>query len=140
MSLKLVIGNHHADSRGLLTFNNDFDASDVKRIYFIENCDTSFIRAWQGHREERRWFTVVCGSFEIKLILIDDWKNPSPNLQQEVFVLTSENLVILPIPKGYVSSIKALEDKSKLMVMADYLKGEIHDEYRFLLDYFQETN
>ena len=73
MDLKLVIGNRFADSRGVLAYNNDFDASAVKRIYFIENVDTNFVRAWQGHKIEQRWFTAVSGSFEIRIIAIDDW-------------------------------------------------------------------
>ncbi len=140
MDLKLVVGNHFADARGMLIFNNDFDASAVKRIYFIENNDTKLVRAWQGHKIEQRWFAVVSGSFEIRIITIDDWENPSINLKQETFILSSENLVVLHIPSGNISSIQALEEKSKLMIMADYLMGEIEDEYRFSPDYFQEKN
>jgi hypothetical protein len=32
-------------ARGSLLYNNDFDASVIKRIYFIENSTTDFIRA-----------------------------------------------------------------------------------------------
>jgi hypothetical protein len=41
------------------------------------------------------------------------------------------------VPRGYVSSIQALEMGSKLLVMADHLLGEIKDEYRFDIDYFK---
>ncbi|PIX07465.1 MAG: sugar epimerase, partial [Flavobacteriales bacterium CG_4_8_14_3_um_filter_35_10] len=40
------------------------------------------------------------------------------------------------VPQGYVSSIQAMEESSKLLVMADHLLGEIKDEYRFDVDYF----
>jgi hypothetical protein len=43
---------------------------------------------------------------------------------------------VLYVPSAYVSSIQALEASSKLLVMADYLLGEIVDEDRFDLDYF----
>ena len=138
MDLKLVIGNRFADSRGVLAYNNDFDASAVKRIYFIENVDTNFVRAWQGHKIEQRWFTAVSGSFEIRIIAIDDWDSPSVHLKQEVFTLVPDNLNVLQIPSGHITSIQALEENSKLMVMADYLMGENNDEQRFLPDYFQE--
>ena len=138
MDLKLVIGNRFADSRGVLAYNNDFDASAVKRIYFIENVDTNFVRAWQGHKIEQRWFTAVSGSFEIRIIAIDDWDSPSVDLKQEVFTLVPDNLNVLQIPSGHIFSIQALEENSKLMVMADYLMGENNDEQRFLPDYFQE--
>lgn len=138
MDLKLVIGNRFADSRGVLAYNNDFDASAIKRIYFIENVDTNFVRAWQGHKIEQRWFTAVSGSFEIRIIAIDDWDSPAVDLKQEVFILSSNNLNVLQIPRGHITSIQALEENSKLMVMADYLMGENNDEQRFLPNYFQE--
>lgn len=70
-------GGRHTDSRGTLFYNNDFDASAIKRIYVIENNGTIFVRGWQGHRIEQRWFSVLQGSFKIELIAIDNWDNPS---------------------------------------------------------------
>ena len=45
-------------------------------------------------------------------------------------------MAVLHVPQGYVTSIQSLEENSKLMAMADYLMGEIQDEYRFAVDYF----
>ncbi|WP_285269918.1 hypothetical protein [Kaistella rhinocerotis] len=45
----VIKGSRHEDERGILTFNNVFDASEVKRIYTIQNHFTDFIRGWQGH-------------------------------------------------------------------------------------------
>ena len=45
--------------------NNNFDLSSIKRIYFIENKNTSILRRWQGHKIEQRWFSAVIGSFKI---------------------------------------------------------------------------
>lgn len=132
----LIKGKHHQDERGILRFNNDFNALGIKRIYTIENIDTNFVRAWQGHKIEQRWFSAIIGSFKIKLVEIDNWENPSKNLKISEFVLKAENLDFLHIPKGFVSSIQALDDDSKLLVFADYQLGEIHDEYRFNTNYF----
>jgi len=44
MAQKVTIVSQHADERGVITYNNGFDVSIVKRIYFIENRDTEFIR------------------------------------------------------------------------------------------------
>ena len=129
-------GNCHSDTRGVLQFNNDFNVLGVKRIYTIQNRDTAFIRGWQGHKIEQRWFSVVQGSFKIILIAIDDWVSPSLNLEQHHFILNSPDLDVLHVPSGYVSSIQALEASSKLLLMSDYLLGEIKDEYRFDSDYF----
>lgn len=134
---KLISGKCHQDQRGQLTYNNDFDASVVKRIYVLENHSVDFIRGWQGHKIEQRWFSVAQGSFNIQLIAIDNWESPSVSLLRIQFLLTSKNLDVLHVPAGYVSSIQALENDSKLIVLADYLVGEINDEYRFPLDYFK---
>ena len=52
-------------------------------------------------------------------------------------LLESKKLDVLLVPKGYVSSIQALEKGAKLLVMSDYLFGAIQDEYRFDIDYFK---
>ena len=131
-----IKGNSHADARGVLQFNNDFNAFGVKRMYTIQNRDAEFIRGWQGHKVEQRWFSVVQGSFKIILIAIDDWVRPSLNLEQHHFILNSQNMDVLHAPSGYVSSIQALESSSKLLLMSDYALGEIDDEYRFDINYF----
>ena len=137
MEPKLINGNYHSDQRGTLFYNNDFDASLIKRIYIIENESPEFIRGWQGHQIEQRWFSVVNGKFKIQLIKIDNWEKPSVNLEILTYLIDSEKLNVLHVPKGYISSIQSLELNSKLLVMADYLLGEIKDEYRYDIDYFK---
>lgn len=133
----IIQGGKHVDQRGQLKYNNDFDLSDVKRIYITENWNMETIRGWQGHRIERRWFTAVDGSFKIDLIKVDNWKRPSKNSKIYSFNLQSDALDVLCVPKGYISKIQSLEEDSKLLVMADYLIGEIEDDYRFTLNYFE---
>jgi dTDP-4-dehydrorhamnose 3,5-epimerase-like enzyme len=137
MKPNIIEGNCYIDQRGKLFYNNDFDTSSIKRIYMIENINVDFIRAWQGHKIEQRWFSVLQGSFEIQLIAIDDWEKPTINLQRHKFILNTDKLSVLHIPRGYVSSIQALKEASKLLVMADYLLGEIDDEFRYSFDYFK---
>ena len=67
---KLILGGSHSDIRGTLTFNNDFDASQIKRIYTKENHSLDFIRGWQGHKMEQRWFSAIKGSFKIQILSI----------------------------------------------------------------------
>lgn len=137
MTPKIISGGSHCDTRGMLKFNNSFDATAIKRIYLIENKETAFIRGWQGHRIEQRWFSVVQGSFKIELIAIDNWENPSKNLKSIIFIVNSKNFDVLHVPKGFVTSIQSLEEEAKLLVMTDYLLGAIQDEYRFDVDYFK---
>jgi dTDP-4-dehydrorhamnose 3,5-epimerase-like enzyme len=134
----LVNGNCHKDPRGFLFYNNDFDLTFIKRMYVIENSSIDINRAWQGHKIEQRWFSALQGSFKIQLIAVDDWDTPSKNLPRIEFHLHSEKLDILYIPSGYISGIQALEEKSKLLVMADYYLGELKDEFRYSTDYFTE--
>lgn len=136
-NLTLLKGKLYTDFRGSIYYNNDFDAKVVKRIYFVENKNTEFVRAWQGHKIEQRWFSAVQGSFEIKLIEVDDWESPSKNSIVHSFILKANHFDVLHVPKGYISSIQALELDSKLMLMADYLLDEVKDEFRFAADYFK---
>ncbi len=135
----IIKGGFHSDSRGNLKYNNAFDSAEIKRIYVIENATTGIIRAWQGHNIEQRWFSAITGSFKIQLIAIDNWEKPSISLKPITFVLSAVKLDVLKIPTGYVSSIQALEKSSKLLVMADYLLGEINDEYKYPQNYFENV-
>lgn len=137
MKPKLISGKCHSDQRGLLFYNNDFNSSLVKRIYIIQNKSNDLIRGWQGHKIEQRWFSAISGQFKIQLIQIDNWENPSKSLEVKTFLIDAEELNILHVPQGYISSIQSLESDSKLLVMADYLLGENKDEYRYDVDYFK---
>ena len=136
MVSKLVKGDRHEDLRGTLFYNNDFDMAAVRRIYIIENKSIDVIRAWRGHVIEQRWFSAIKGSFKIELIAIDDWTMPSKKLKRSQYLLDSAKLDVLHVPSGCVSSIQSLEEGAKLLVMADYLMGEIEDQYLFPVDYF----
>lgn len=132
----LLEGKKHIDERGLITYNNDFDASKIKRIYTVENISTEFIRGWQGHKVEQRWFACMKGSFEISVIHLDDFTNPSKKLTVQKYQLKDDVLSYLHIPSGCITAIQSKEKDSKLLVLADYKLGEINDEYRYNLDYF----
>ena len=43
---KIIIGGNHSDTKGTLRFNNSFDSTAIKRIYLIENSETTFVRGW----------------------------------------------------------------------------------------------
>lgn len=134
---KLILGGLHGDQRGVLRYNNDFDLHAIKRFYIIENQKTDFVRGWQGHKIERRWFSVMKGSVRIRLIAVDNWENPNPDLESLDFVLTAIKLDVLEVPAGYISSIQFMEEGGILSVMSDYLIGEIEDEYRYDINYFK---
>ncbi|WP_272152043.1 dTDP-4-dehydrorhamnose 3,5-epimerase family protein [Tenacibaculum aiptasiae] len=129
---KIISGGKYIDERGQLEFLNDFDMSPIKRVYFTTHFDTDVIRAWQGHMIESRWFICVKGSFMVKLIEIDDWKNPSDDLKVFEYELSAKRQEVLYIPNGFVNGFKAIEDNAKLMVMSNYGFNEIeNDQVRF---------
>ncbi|MCX8523541.1 WxcM-like domain-containing protein [Chryseobacterium formosus] len=130
-------GNRHEDERGVITYNNEFDFSKIKRLYTIENHSTDFIRGWQGHKIEQRWYSCFKGSFEIAVIEVDDFTNPSKDLTILKYLLIDEVLTYLYIPAGCITAIQSKSEGSKLLVLADYSLGEIADEYRYSLKYFK---
>lgn len=133
----ILNGKKHEDERGIITYNNDFDASEIKRIYTIVNHSVDFIRGWQGHKIEQRWFACMKGEFEISVIEIDNFENPSEDLMIYKYILEDKELTYLHIPAGCITAIQAKTEGSKLLVLSDYALGEIQDEYRFPLDYFK---
>lgn len=134
---KIIHGNSHKDHRGTLGYNNSFDASSIKRMYIIEN-SLNFVRRWQGHKIEQRWFSAIKGNFEIQLIKIDDWETPNKELETITFNLSDKSLDVLHIPAGHISSIKSFAKNSRLLAMSDYKLGEVNDDYKFASDYFIE--
>lgn len=132
----LINGGQFKDARGTIKFNNAMNMAQVKRMYTIENSSVDFVRAWQGHQIEQRWFTAVQGRFKISVVLIDTWPNPSRDAQPATFVLDASQLDVLHIPAGYLSSIQQLEQHAVLMVYADYTLGEVDDEFKLDAAYF----
>ncbi len=134
---KIITGGNFKDTRGVIRYNNNFDYSLIKRMYTIENNDVSFERGWQGHKIEKRWFSVIQGCFDIQVIKIDNWEKPSKKLEIINFTIDSETMDILYVPNGYITNIKSLQKGSKLLSMSDYRLNEIIDDYRLAIEYFK---
>lgn len=137
----LINGGSFKDERGQIDFVNDFNLTDIKRMYFTTHNDVYTVRAWQGHKVEVRYFFCVKGSFTVKLVKIDDWENPSEGLEVLEYNLSEDTPQVLYIPNGYVNGFKALIPDSKLMIMADYALNEIeNDQVRFNNDKWATWN
>lgn len=134
----LILGAEHTDNRGTLRFFNSFDMTQVKRFYVIENANSEIRRGWRGHKVEKRWFYVGKGSFSIRLVQIDDWNSPDPNLESQEYTLSADDNVVLEVHEGYASSLQALESGSRLIVFGNYeLEHAKQDDYLFNEDYFK---
>lgn len=133
---KIITGKLFKDHRGSVFYNNDFDASQIKRIYIIENQDTIIVRGWQGHWIEQKWMVPISGKFKVSVVEINHPECPDKDSEIREFMVSAENLDVVHIPPGFANSIQALEEHSKLLVMADHLAGEVNDELRFESNYF----
>lgn len=128
----LIKGDKFIDERGVLRFFNDFDLSEIVRLYEIAPADTKTVRAWQGHQLEKKWFHCLSGSFIINLIKIDSFVAPSANLVPQKIILNFEESNVLSIPKGYATGIKAAKENSRLMVFSNFnVADSKKDDYRF---------
>ncbi len=135
-----IQGGIAKDERGQIRFVNEFDMSLVKRFYIIQNADTALIRGWRAHRIEQRWFYVLSGSFNVDLVKIDNWGNPSPTLPIENLILHAADMKVLHVPVGYGTAFRALEAGSELLVYADYPVSHAPlDDYTWKHDYFTNT-
>ncbi len=127
-----IPGDTFKDTRGSISFINDFQLDGVKRFYAIQPANINIIRAWQGHREEQKWFYVVAGSFKIVVVKIDNWEVPSSDPDIHQFDLNADNSGVLHIPGGYANGFKAIEPNSKVIVFSDFtVQQSANDEYRF---------
>jgi dTDP-4-dehydrorhamnose 3,5-epimerase-like enzyme len=132
---EIIVGGVHQDVRGTLAHVNDFDMSRVKRFYTIEHPATTIVRAWQGHKEEEKWFYVIRGIFQVKLIRIDNWEAPSEKLKASEFILTADESKVLHIPAGYANGFRALEPDSKLIVFSNFtVEQSAKDNFRYAIE------
>ncbi len=137
----VIHGGYHKDERGILTFFNDLDLTQVKRVYIIEHPDIKFVRAWQGHKVEQKWFIVIAGSFKVVAVQPDDWNHPSQNLPAYDFTMKASDSTVLHIPGNYANGIKALEPGSKIMTFSNFTITEsANDSFRFDKEMWYDWN
>lgn len=133
----IIKGGNFTDHRGSMRFVNDFRFEKVKRFYLIKHPDTSFIRAWQGHQFEKKYFYPISGSFVVAWVKIDNFDNPSRDLIPEYHILSAKNSEIISIPKGYANGLKALESNSEILIFSDMdLEESVNEKIRFPSDWW----
>jgi len=137
----IIKGGLAVDDRGEVGFVNDFQFTRVKRFYTVRNHSKGFVRAWHGHRKEKKYFTAVTGTFLVCLVKIDDWENPSPDLPVERYVLSAKQPAVLAVPTGYANGTMALTDDAVLMVFSSKgLQESLQDDIRFASRYWDPWN
>ena len=132
---QIIQGANFRDERGGLNFFNEFDMSDIIRMYEISPSDTDNIRGWQAHKHEKKWFYCNSGSFIVNLIEVDNFESPSQALVAEQFVLEASKPNVLEITGGYATGFRAKEANSKLIVFSNFsLEESKNDDFRFPFD------
>jgi dTDP-4-dehydrorhamnose 3,5-epimerase-like enzyme len=124
----IIEGDLFKDNRGKLFSCNKFDMSRVKRMYSIENINSTYIRGWKGHKIETRWFFATKGSIIINTILISDLEKAHPLPVVNKFKLNENNLNILEVPPGFATSIQQSSNGDRICVFADFEIGVSYDE------------
>ena len=128
----LIAGGLAVDDRGELAFVNDFGFDGVKRFYMVSNHRQGFIRAWHGHKREAKYVTAVSGAAVIGVVAIDDWENPSTDLNVRRFVLSANKPGVLYIPPGSANGFMSLTPDLKLMFFSTCtLEESTGDDIRF---------
>lgn len=128
----IIQGAFFTDHRGIMRFVNDANIKDVLRFYFIKHPDVQFVRAWQGHQFERKYFYPISGSFVVAWVKIDNFDNPSKSLIPDYHIITANKSELIYIPKGYANGIKALQPDSELMIFSDMeLKESVNEKIRY---------
>lgn len=130
--IKVIKGGIFTDHRGKLSHVNELDMSEVERFYVIHHDNTEVVRAWHAHQHEKKWFYCLKGSFTTAFVKIDNWNNPSLNLEPEIFNLSANHSQVICIPEGYANGIKANEPDSILLVLSNKtLNKAINDSWRY---------
>lgn len=126
--MKIIEGSSFQDNRGFIRFINDFDLEKVRRMYLIKP-EMNFIRAWQGHKKEFKWFYVLSGSFQVQTVNMLDL-----NQRRTLTVNSNENKVI-QIEPGHYNGFVALNESSELLVFSDQtLENSKDDDFRLTLE------
>lgn len=133
----VIQGGNFSDYRGTISYVNDFSFQDIERFYIISNSDDHPIRAWQGHKLDAKNFYCLSGAFKIHFVKVDDWENPSKNLEIENIIVSESDSKIIHIPAGYANAIESLESNSKLISFSTLpLKDVNEDDVRYPADYW----
>ncbi len=132
ISTTSIEGSSFSDERGKLFFFNSFDMREIVRFYEIAPSSTLTVRAWQGHRNEKKWLYCHTGSFVVHLIKVDNFDGPTEGIFSEKFLLDAKKPTILEIPNGYANGFKAIEKGSKLLVFSNFsLEASKEDDFRY---------
>lgn len=116
-----IKGGIHEDARGTVSFVNGCAIDDAKRFYWLSQTADNPVRAWMGHRHERKWFVPVDGRTTLVLRrLLDEPGRPvRMDAQCAVFALDATAPCAIAVPVGYCAGFRSETDDAKVLVFSD---------------------
>jgi dTDP-4-dehydrorhamnose 3,5-epimerase len=133
MEIKLYNGGIAVDDRGSVRFVNDFNFSDVKRFYQVENHRRGFIRAWHAHEKEGKYVYVATGSALVGAVPLVN--NNLIVSEGKKFFLSAKKPTVLFIPSGYGNGFMNLEEGTSILFFSTRTLDEsLGDDIRFPFD------
>ncbi|WP_448520817.1 hypothetical protein [Schleiferia thermophila] len=121
--MKIIKGEIYTDFRGVVRFVNGFTLDKVVRMYTVQPRN-NFIRAWQGHRRETKWFFAAKGDFLVKCVEMNTGK-------KEEYWLTDKKSEVLEIPGGFYNGFVSNGEDSTLLVFYNFtLEESKSDDFR----------
>lgn len=114
MTPSLISGKHFVDDRGILS-TAPYPFDKIKRVYWIQNHKSHFIRAWHGHQKEHKYVSVLQGAAVVGAVAVENWAQPDPKVQPHRFVLTGSQPGFLHIPAGYANGFMNLSSDTLIL-------------------------
>lgn len=137
--IKVINGEFFKDHRGIITSINNLSFEGIERFYIIKHDSRDVIRGWHAHQFEKKWFYCLKGSFKIAFVKIDNWENPSRDLNPEVYHISDQKSEILCIPEGYANCLQAESEEAQLLVFSGKTYAQcISDSCRYEINYWGE--
>ena len=128
----VIEGGLAVDDRGEVAFVNGFSFEGVKRFYSVANHRQGTVRAWHGHKREAKYVYCTSGAMLVGTVKVDDWANPSPNLDVQRFTLSAKKTSILFIPEGYANGLMSLTGDARAIIFSTSSMEEARkDDVRF---------
>jgi dTDP-4-dehydrorhamnose 3,5-epimerase-like enzyme len=126
------MGDLAVDDRGSVAFVNEASLDGFVRFYLVRNNVRYFVRAWHGHKRERKMVSVLSGAALICCVKVDDWTNPSTDVPVYRFVLSAEKPAVVSIPPGFVNGSMSLKDETAICYFSDATLDDTRsDDFRY---------
>ena len=132
----LIDKSEAEDNRGSVEFYNNLDFEQFKRFYIVRNPKRGTVRAWHGHKVESKLIKVLQGIFIVCLVKIDNWEEPSKNIEILEYEFDNDSGLIY-VPPGYANGAMNVASDSEIMYFSNLsLEESAKDDIRFKSNYW----